>query len=173
MSDAATLPGAPAEVVRVGELEPGSLEKLLDPWGIEVAWVADAEEIPSSYFGDCEAGIRGSTVFVRRDTPVHSALHEAFHLVCAGGERRATINGDAGDGDFIEEIAVCYLQLLVADQLAGFDFARACADMDAWGYTFRVGSALEWFRTDAEDAIEWLARRGLLDAEGHAVPQVT
>lgn len=160
-------------MLEVSDLAPGALEQLLAPWGIEVAWVAPGEAIPSSYFGAPEAGIRGSTVFVRPDTPVHSALHEAFHLVCAGRERRETIDTDAGDGDFVEEVAVCYLQLAVADCLPGFGFERACADMDAWGYTFRLGSARLWFDQDAEDAIAWLAARGLLDAAGRVVVQVT
>ena len=30
--------------------------------------------------------------------------------------------------------------------------ARLMADMDAWGYSFRLGSARAWFENDAEDA---------------------
>ena len=33
---------------------------------------------------------------------------------------------------------------------------RAFADMDAWGYTFRLGSARAWFERDAEDAAAFL-----------------
>lgn len=160
-------------MLTVGELAPHSLEHFFGPWGVEVAWVAAGEAIPSSYFGAPEAGICGDTLFVRADTPVHSALHEGFHLVCAGRERRATIDGDAGDGDFVEEVAVCYLQLATAAELPGFNFERACRDMDAWGYTFRVGSAARWFAEDAEDAIAWLRDRGLLDTAGNPVVQVT
>jgi hypothetical protein len=36
------------------------------------------------------------------------------------------------------------------------------ADMDAWGYSFRLGSTRAWFEGDAEDAREWLEQRGLL-----------
>jgi len=39
---------------------------------------------------------------------------------------------------------------------------RVMADMDAWGYTFRLGSARAWFEHDAEDARAWLVARGLL-----------
>ncbi len=47
-------------------------------------------------------------------------------------------------------------------QVPGFGRAAMCADMDAWGYTFRLGSAARWFEEDATDAREWLAARGLL-----------
>ena len=47
---------------------------------------------------------------------------------------------DAG-GDDAEENAVCYLQILWADALPGFGRERMFLDMDAWGYTFRLGSA--------------------------------
>jgi hypothetical protein len=35
--------------------------------------------------------------------------------------------------------------------------------MDAWGYTFRLGSAREWFEQDAADACIWLRRNGVID----------
>jgi hypothetical protein len=38
-----------------------------------------------------------------------------------------------------------------------------CADMDAWGYTFRLGSTQAWFERDAGDARAWLIDRGLID----------
>jgi hypothetical protein len=41
--------------------------------------------------------------------------------------------------------------------------------MDAWGYTFRLGSARAWFERDAEDARTWLAARGLVDVAGEPV----
>ena len=40
---------------------------------------------------------------------------------------------------------------------------RMLADMDAWGYTFRLGSARRWFEEDAADAREWLVGRGLIE----------
>jgi hypothetical protein len=76
-------------------------------------------------------------------------------------ERRASLDRDAG-GDHAEENAVCYLQILWAEALPGIGAARLMADMDAWGYSFRLGSAARWFREDAADAHEWLAVRGLL-----------
>ena len=43
------------------------------------------------------------------------------------------------------------------------------ADMDRWGYTFRLGSARAWFERDAEDARAWLMAQGLLDEGGAPV----
>ena len=37
------------------------------------------------------------------------------------------------------------------------------ADMDAWGYTFRLGSSRAWFEQDAADARAWLRDSGLID----------
>jgi hypothetical protein len=39
-------------------------------------------------------------------------------------------------------------------------------DMDAWGYTFRLGSSRAWFESDAADACIWLRRHGVLDDDG-------
>ncbi|MDJ0828109.1 MAG: hypothetical protein QNJ16_21755, partial [Rhodobacter sp.] len=75
------------------------------------------------------------------------------------------LDTDAGSDD-LEECAVCYLQILLADALAGLGRARMLADMDRWGYSFRLGSAAAWFAQDAEDARAWLARHGLIDADG-------
>jgi hypothetical protein len=79
-------------------------------------------------------------------------------------ERRAGLDTDAG-GDDAEECAVCYLQILLAECL-GIGRERACADMDAWGYSFRLGSAARWFAEDAADARAWLLEHGLIDAAG-------
>jgi hypothetical protein len=68
---------------------------------------------------------------------------------------RLRIHTDASDSQF-EEDATCYLQLLLADEIPGFGIERAFADMDAWGYTFRLGSARAWFEQDAEDAADYL-----------------
>jgi hypothetical protein len=81
------------------------------------------------------------------------------------GGRRDGLDTDAG-GDYDEENAVCYLQILLADQLPGFGRERMLADMDAWGYSFRLGSARAWFERDAEDARTWLQRYGLITAGG-------
>jgi hypothetical protein len=155
-------PPRPADVLACRDLPPGALAGLFARHGLELIPVADGEAIPGTYWGAPEAGIRGHRVYVRPDTPVHSALHEACHLICAG-ERRAAIDTDAG-GDFAEEDAVCYLQIVLAAELAAVGSARMQADMDAWGYTFRLGSARAWFEGDADDARRWLLERGLLAA---------
>jgi hypothetical protein len=58
---------------------------------------------------------------------------------------------------------VCYLQILLAGQLPGMGRERMMQDMDAWGYSFRLGSTRAWFRRDAEDAYQWLLAHGLVD----------
>ena len=118
--------------------------------------------IDGSYWGGSEAGLRGNTLFARLDTPLHSILHEAAHYICMSPERRAGLDRDAG-GDDAEESAVCYLQLLLADTLPGIGRERQFADMDAWGYSFRLGSSRAWFEQDAEDTRLWLQRHGIID----------
>lgn len=136
------------------------LAALLAQQGLQLAVVPQAVEIPHSYWGAPEAGLLGTTVFARADTPVHSLLHEACHVLCMDESRRAQLDQDAG-GDFAEEDAVLYLQVLLADAVPGCGRERMCADMDAWGYTFRLGSAARWFAEDAAEACAWLQRRQL------------
>ncbi len=143
--------------------EPGRhLAKLIARYGLELEWVAAGQPIPGSHFGDPEAGLIGNHLLVRNDTPVHSAFHETCHYVCMDQERRANLHTDAGGG-YDEENGVCYLQILLADHLPGFGRARMFADMDEWGYSFRLGSASAWFHEDAEDAREWLLKYNLID----------
>ena len=58
---------------------------------------------------------------------------------------------------------MCYLQILLADELPQLGRERMFADMDAWGYTFRLGSSRAWFERDAADARVWLRESGLID----------
>ncbi len=129
---------------------------LLHRYGLTLQRVADGEAIPGSYWGESEAGIIGTMVYARADTPVHSLLHEAGHLIVLPPERRTGVHTDATDS-IEEENAVCVLQALLADALPGAGRARVLADMDAWGYTFRLGSARAWFENDAEDAAQFAA----------------
>jgi hypothetical protein len=133
---------------------------LLAEHGLRLQTVADGESIPGSYWGDSEAGLIGANLYARADTPVHSLLHEAAHLLVMPPERRQTVHTNATDS-VAEEDATCYLQILLADSLAGVGSARLMADMDAWGYSFRLGSARAWFEQDAEDARLFLESRNL------------
>lgn len=137
---------------------------LLDRYGLALQRVADGEPIPGSYWGECEAGIIGSKVYARADTPVHSLLHEAGHLIVLPPGRRAGVHTDATDS-IDEENAVCVLQALLADALPGAGRERVLADMDAWGYTFRLGSAAAYVEQDADEAWAWLQSRGLVDQD--------
>lgn len=149
-----------ARVLAVADVGVAPLEHVLAPRGLAIVMVGAEEPIPGSYWGAPEAGLVGNHLYLRADTPVHSALHEAAHYLCMGDERRKILDRDAG-GDFDEENAVCYLQILLAEEVPGMGRDRMLADMDAWGYTFRLGSARRWFEEDARDAREWLERRAL------------
>lgn len=153
------------DVVSVDDIGVDVLCELFARYGLNVMIVGAWEEIPGSYWGDREAGLVGDAQYVRGDTPVHSALHEGCHFICMDSARRAALTRDAG-GDDDEENAVCYLQILLADHISNVGRQRMCADMDAWGYTFRLGSAKAWFEHDAEDARAWLIREGLIDVTG-------
>lgn len=137
---------------------------LLARYGLTLRRVTDGAPIPGSYWGAPEAGIIGVDVHARGDTPVHSLLHEAGHLIVLPPDRRAAVHTDATDS-VEEEDATCYLQIVLADALPGVGRERLMADMDTWGYTFRLGSARAWFEHDAQDARSWLIARDLLPAE--------
>jgi hypothetical protein len=151
-------------VLLINSVDRLPLEMLLDRYGLEVTLVAPEQRIPGSFWGDREAGLVGSKIYVRLDTPLHSVLHEGAHFICMTPERRAGLDRDAG-GDDSEESAVCYLQILLATVLPNVGQERMCRDMDAWGYSFRLGSAATWFAEDAEDARLWLLGHGLVDAQ--------
>jgi hypothetical protein len=137
-------------VTRYCDCDQAALESLLARFGLRIASVADGQPVPGSFWGD---------------TPLHSALHEACHYICMDEARRAGLDTDAGGG-YDEENAVCYLQILLADRLPGFGRERMMSDMDAWGYSFRLGSARAWFEGDADDAREWLIRHRLISRDG-------
>jgi hypothetical protein len=168
-SDTATLTAlpelGPPAVQLLRSIDRVSVALLLARFGIDLTLVAHGEEIPGSYWGDSEAGLRGERLFARLDTPVHSILHEAGHYICMSPERRAGLDRDAG-GDTGEESAVCYLQVLLAGELSAVGRTRMLADMDSWGYSFRLGTTRAWFERDAEDARGWLERHAIIDARG-------
>lgn len=159
---------ASGAVLVLADIDAAAATALLQRHDLALRFVADGEPIPGSYWGECEAGLIGSSVYVRADTPVHSLLHEACHLIVLPPARRAAVHTNATDS-VTEEDATCYLQILLADALPGVGRARLMADMDAWGYSFRLGSAQAWFTQDAEDARAFLHARGLIDAAAEAV----
>lgn len=149
-------------MLTVADLPAQALQNLLNPYSLEVKMVPNSVPIPGSFWGDSEAGLIKNELHVRPETPVHSALHEACHYICLDSERRNNLDTDAG-GDYDEENAVCYLQILLAAKLSGCSADIVMKDMDSWGYTFRLGSALAWFQDDAEDARQWLLQAQLID----------
>lgn len=142
-----------------------AVSKLLSIYGIKLCVVESTAPIPGSYWGEPEAGLIAATLFVRDDTPLHSALHEACHFICMDEARRTTLHTDAG-GEHAEENAVCYLQVLLATQLPHITRDSIFRDMDDWGYTFRLGSTQAWFEHDAEDARAWLIANHIIDKNG-------
>ena len=152
-----------AGVMTLEEMEFGAVADLLAGFGLRLGLLPAGADIPGTYWGAPEAGLSGDQLFVRPDTPVHSVLHEAAHFLCMPLERRAGLHRDAG-GDEAEEDAVCYLQILLGSELTatGWSRERLFADMDAWGYSFRLGSTRRWFQDDADEARAWLQRRSLL-----------
>ena len=152
-------------MLRLNRIDRVELAMLLSRYGLALTLVAPEEVIPGSYWGESEAGLKGDRLYARLDTPVHSVLHEASHYICMTAERRAGLDRDAGGND-LEESAVCYLQVLLAQELSGMGRERAFADMDAWGYSFRLCNTRAWFEQDAADAREWLGQHGVIDPAG-------
>lgn len=148
-------------MLTLADIDAEALRKLLARYDLQLCNVADGEAIPGSYWGEREAGIIGACVHARRDTPVQSILHESAHLIVLPPERRAQVHTDATDS-IEEENAVCVLQVLLAAELPGVGRDRMLADMDAWGYTFRLGSARAYVDEDADDAWAWLQTAGLI-----------
>ncbi|MEG3792234.1 hypothetical protein V1318_19110 [Lysobacter sp. CCNWLW3] len=155
-------------MLTLADIDAEQAAALLARYGLSLVRVADGEAIPGSYWGECEAGLIGSRVYARGDTPVHSLLHEAAHLIVLPPQRRAQVHTDATDS-VEEEDAVCVLQSLLGDALPGVGRERVLADMDEWGYTFRLGSARAYVEHDADTAWQWLHERGLADATRRAL----
>lgn len=152
-------------MLQVQDVPAAALRDLLSRLGLTLVIETRGEPVTGSFWGDSEAGIVAHKVFVRPDTPIHSVLHETCHTICMDEQRRAGLSRDAG-GDDLEEAAVCYLQILLADFLPGVGRERLMRDMDAWGYSFRLGSTALWFASDADDAVAWLRSHGLIDNTG-------
>ena len=152
---------AGSSVLTVVDVDFDQLTSLLNNYRLRLVLIDDGQPITGTFWGEPEAGVAGTTVYVRRDTPLHSLLHEACHIICMTPARRERLVKDAG-GDELEEAAVCYLQILLADRVGGVGRDRLMRDMDSWGYSFRLGNTRAWFEQDAEDARQFLINQRLL-----------
>ena len=65
------------------------LGPLLARYRMSIEWVAPEAPIPGRHWGEPEAGLIGDRLYLRDDTPLHSALHEACHYICMDAGRRA------------------------------------------------------------------------------------
>jgi len=139
------------------------LQGLLYDYGIKIITVKNNEPIPGSFWQPPEAGLIDNKLYIRKDTPVHSALHESCHYICMDKKRRDNLDTNAG-GDYEEEDGVCYLQIILSDCIPEMKQDRMFNDMDEWGYSFRLGTAKAWFEKDAEDAQHWLNIRNIIDS---------
>ncbi len=148
-------------ILLCSEINLTHLQSLLARYGMNVKTVNNNEPIPGSFWKDTEAGLIGNTLYISENTPVHSALHESCHYICMDEQRRQNLDTDAG-GDYEEEDAVCYLQILLGDAIPEMGRNRMFTDMDDWGYTFRLGSAQAWFKEDSEDALDWLMKNKII-----------
>ena len=120
-----------------------------------------SKPIPGSFWGDDEAGLIKNMLYVKPTTPIHSLLHEGCHYICMDQQRRQALDTNAG-GDYNEENAVCFLQILLSKHIQEMGQERMFNDMDDWGYSFRLGSAKKWFSDDANDAYLWLIKYQLI-----------
>ena len=147
----------------VKEVSLQTLCDLLSRFHLEFVLLAENEKIPGTFWGEPEAGLIQQKVYARPDTPIQSLLHESCHTICVDGKRRKNLHTDAGGRTAVEENAVCYLQILLADEIPEVGRQIMFSDMDDWGYSFRFGSAKKWFEEDAEDAKQWLLHYGLIN----------
>jgi hypothetical protein len=143
-----------ASVLTLADIHFDDAAALLHRFGLRCSASPTAHRFPAATGANRGRDHRQRTVYARSDTPVHSLLHEACHLIVLPPERRAPctptppIRSRGRRG--------LLLQGLLADALPGVGSDRVLADMDAWGYTFRLGSARAWFEHDADDAWAWL-----------------
>ncbi len=148
-----------------------AVQQLLARFGMTVQVTPQDEDIPHSFWGSPEAGRLNETLYIRTNTPIHSLLHESCHYVCMPLDQRKLEVVDA-KGTAAEENATCYLQLLLADKLQGYNQNQLMKDMDDWGYSFRLGSAKRWFTEDAEEVKEWLIKHEIIDRQSQITWQL-
>lgn len=154
-----------SDVLLVADIDEAALRGLLAAYGLRLEMLPAGADIPGSYWGAPEAGLIGNCLYVRPDTPVHSALHEGGHWICMDDARRQSVHTDA-KGSVMEECAVNYLQILLAEALPDVGRERMLDDMTTWGYSYREGSVRAWLAGDGLEARDWLVARGLLAENG-------
>jgi hypothetical protein len=149
------------QVLRLSDVTPKEIEVLLKKYGLHLTLSPLDEDIPGSFWGDEEAGLIRNKVYARADTPIHSILHESCHYICMSASRRESLHTNAG-GTQDEENAVCYLQLLLCNEISTISAERMMEDMDTWGYNFMLGSCKAWFEQDAKESSQWLIDNNIL-----------
>ncbi|MFT7673917.1 MAG: hypothetical protein ACI845_002333 [Gammaproteobacteria bacterium] len=149
------------DVLRFRDVNSKEIENLLKKYDLQLRLVADNSDIPGSFWGDEEAGLVGKQLFLRRDTPIHSILHEAGHYICMNTKSRTLLDTNAGNSTD-EENAVCYLQILLSEDISQAGQQRMMQDMDRWQYSFRLGTASAWFNRDADDTRQWLIYHNII-----------
>lgn len=151
-------------VQRIEEIDSAALAALLLHYGLKTEILPVDAEIPGSFWGAPEAGLVADVLYIRPDTPVHSALHEASHWICMDDKRRQQLHTDAG-GTVQEECAVNYLQILLAERLEDVGREQMMKDMTAWEYSYREGSVYAWIVGDGKEALQWLNDYGIAEGE--------
>jgi len=159
-SDVSSIP-AHQDVIRLRDVDFNEVAKLLSQYGLTLNLSKDNTDIPGSFWGDDEAGLIADQVYARNDTPLHSILHESCHYICMDQSRRRALHTNAG-GTADEENAVCYLQIILSNELTCMGAKMMMKDMDSWGYSFRLGSCAAWYQDDTVDEVEWLLSHGII-----------
>ena len=147
------------------DLNSSAVANVLSNYDIQINCLKFDSNIPHSFWGAPEAGRIRNQLYIRDDTPVHSILHESGHYICMPEKQRSDAQVDA-KGSAMEENATCYLQVLLADYIQGYNRYHLLRDMDTWGYSFRLGSASIWFNEDAEEVKNWLLNHGIINHHG-------
>ncbi len=148
-----------------------AITALLSRFQLQLSLTKPNTDIPGSFWGEDEAGLINNMLYVNPNTPIHSLLHEACHFICMDETRRKELDTNAG-GDYDEENAVCYLQIILSQDIQEMGREQMFKDMDEWGYTFRLGSAQKWFEHDADDAQQWLQRQHIISLKNECLFQL-
>src|SRR5258706_15541570 len=86
-------------MLRLAATDRSAVVQLLMRYGLELRMVEPGAQIPGSYWGESEAGLRGGTLLARPGTPPHSILHEPAPFFCMSPEGRGGLDRDAGGGE--------------------------------------------------------------------------